>query len=171
MIYGLLYSGGVDSIVCLKLLREQGITPVLFHYQYKSLKKHYKRIKKTAKLLSPESPLYVWEVPYYQVSCNDFGDLFVHLGDKNYVEPSCCVDKLAIGYFEKDVMDNKYLHKGDNVWTGQAVKYLIKNSKIYLPIQKLTKKQIEKKWKTLPKEVRINTLTSSRGKNGEWIVI
>lgn len=167
MLYGLLYSGGVDSIVCLKMLHDQGITPVLFHF-HDSLKTHLKDVKKTAKLISPQSQLYIWTVDDYQAYLRGFnGNYYIQLNRKPDFDPCSLVDKLVVGYYEKDVDKTHPVSKGA-VRMRKGIKYLSKNPKIVLPLRKLNQKQIEKIWKTLPKKARIRTLTTTRKPNGEW---
>jgi hypothetical protein len=169
MIYGLMYSGGVDSIVCLKLLRDQGITPYLIHFQYDSLKRYFKRVKKTAKILSPDSKIYVWDVDYYQACTWIDGNYHIKLSDKINFYPADYFDKLIIGYFEGDIPS--YPIDRGKIGMKEGIQYLLKNPKIILPLRFMSKTEIERIWKTLPLEVRVNTLTSSRKSNGEWITI
>ena len=57
----LMFSGGVDSTLCLHHLVEQGITPFLVHFKTKKLRRRHERmIRRVARHLSPRSPYYVF---------------------------------------------------------------------------------------------------------------
>jgi hypothetical protein len=169
MIQALMFSGGVDSIVCLKMLQEQGIIPILFYCESDIYREcHWsKSIKKTAKLLSPKSQLYIFDVKEYKAFITGNGDYGITLKDGTIFYPYKCVDKLIVGFFEKDI-DKKHPIKKGNVGMKEAIRVLNKNPKLEFPLRHLARTKIERIWKTLPLEVKKNTLTTSRKPNGIW---
>jgi len=172
MIYVLLYSGGIDSVLCLKLLREQGIIPYIFHFKtWKLIRKHEHMIRKTARLLSPESPFYVFETKTENYKALwGRGEYHVFLDNNGRtLRPLDYGDKVVIGYTGYDSNDGRR--------RLQTQVLTIKESEFYdypyvFPLANMRKSQILQMFMDLPKEVRVNTVSSTRFKDkGEWTVV
>jgi len=112
-----MFSGGVDSVVCLHKLVKQNIIPVLIHFKTGKLNsRHERQIKQIAKQLSPESPFYrfdtyqngyyaTWNLgssPYYSIRWK------LHGKNKIFV-PHSIADVVVLGYTRWIYYD--YYHK------------------------------------------------------------
>lgn len=164
---GLMYSGGVDSVVCLKKLVEKGITPILFHVRtWKINKTKERKIRRNARRLSPKSPLYVWKpriIDYcaspsknhiYKIQLDETYDTFLY--------PLDYVDKLVLGYFREYGKGRR--RKGE-VALGQ--KQFIKECAIYhhpiiIPLSKMTGREVDTEFLKLPPKVQQDTVSSTR---------
>jgi hypothetical protein len=165
---GLMYSGGVDSVLCLKLLKEQGITPVLFYVKTRKLtKKHVAMAKRNAKRLSPKSPFYIIKTYTldYNASWKNQYDYCVYLDEwadnKHSFKPLEHVDKVAIGYFR---CIGGRRAKGE-IGFGQPefIKWAsIYKPEIILPLKDKTGKEIDKIFSELPLEIQRDTVSSTR---------
>ena len=168
-----MYSGGVDSILCLKWLRDHDIVPALFHFKTLKLKRRHERmIRKTAKILSPESPFYV-----FKTKTNDFnaywarGEYGVWLTDKRaeiVLIPQYYGDIVVIGYTGYDSNDGRC--------KLPTQKLSIEETKIYgfpfmFPMAGIRKSQINQLFDELPRMIRENTVSSTRFFKGEWEVV
>jgi hypothetical protein len=165
---GLMYSGGVDSIICLKLLVEQNIIPILFHVKTAKMNQRHERCaKRNAKRLSPKSPYYTVKTHTldYNASWTVKQSYFIYLDEWASMESCFCpmkyVDKLAIGYFRS--IGGKRA-KGE---TGLGQPELIKwvetyNPPIILPLKDKTGKEIDKMFAQLPLEIQKDTISSTR---------
>lgn len=172
-IYILLYSGGVDSVLCLKKIIERGITPFLFHFRTKKLTdRHERMIKRSARLLSPESPLYVFktETDDYEAT-HDWGDLsnyeiYMRKGKKcEYFVPLDYGDFVIIGYMrqvysiglgidsrrEFDCVARKFI--------DFAKKF---NTPFIFPLADYHRWEVDEEFKALPLNIRENTVSSTR---------
>jgi hypothetical protein len=160
MITGLMFSGGVDSLVCLKLLREQDVTPVLFHVADYPLNIE-RKIRRAAKLVSPKSPYYVWgkaedykaSYCFKRLSCK--ADYEVYFDSERKTVPVCFsdyVDRLVLGYFKRD---NKSMYR-------TIKECLPRFNNLVFPLADYSVREIDSIWMKFPDEVKINTFSSSR---------
>lgn len=168
---GLMFSGGVDSVVCLSELVKQNITPVLFVFQtWKMSKVVLKKIKFIAKTLSPKSPLYVYKprtIDYH--ACFVFRSVdkksyFIHMDEygNDYFYPLRFVDKLVLGYVGRESIGRRA--KGE---LGLAQPEFITKATNYkmpfiFPLGNKTTRDVDKIFKELPEEIRKNTVSSTR---------
>ena len=166
----LLYSGGVDSVVCLKILVDHGIVPKLLHFRTTKLTdEHEKMIKETSRTLSPKSVLMIVETETkdYEASWND--DWYaIKIKDDEMFYPEQFAEVIFIGYFrDSGILDtDSSVKKLGRVPYGQTSfinRALKKAQKFRFPLEYMTCKEIDALWKKLPENVRKNTLTSTRG--------
>lgn len=169
MIYILMYSGGVDSILCLKMLRDQGITPFLFHIKTQKLKRRHERmIRKTARLLSPESPFYVWETKTrnYTASWGKNGEYHVFLTKNNVtLMPQNMADIIVMGYTGWDSNDGRRKLRNQTMLLKQSRE---RGFPFMFPLADMRKTQVNQLFNQLPIEIRMNTVSSTRFFKGEW---
>lgn len=167
MIYLLLYSGGVDSILCLKRLVEKGIVPYIFHFWTKKLNKtHEKMIRKTARLLSPKSPFYVFKTDTYdyeaRIAGQFLGDYEIIIDDDEDFIPIQHADYIVIGYakYIYPYKDEKYKYKS---LQQQFIEHCRIIQLPYLfPLASYTRDELDEEFMNLPEEVRMNTVSSTR---------
>jgi hypothetical protein len=164
---GLMYSGGIDSVLCLKLLVEQNVTPIIFHVKTTKLTRNHERAaRKNAKVISPMSPYYTIKTHTldYNAAWTTKQKYFVYLdewaNEDDSFKPLEHVDKIAIGYFRNV---GKRI-QGD---TGIGQPEIIKTSGIYnlpmfFPLKDKTSKEIDKMFSELPLEIQKNTVSSTR---------
>lgn len=169
MIHILLYSGGVESILCLKMLRDKGITPFLFHFRTKKLKpKHEKMIRRTAKLLSPKSPLYIFETKTddYLASYSTNGEYHVHLNKRGTtMMMQKYGDVIIVGYTGYDSMDGRRKLRTHFHGSGFLKRQFL------FPLLGKRKSKISNLFKQLSDEVRQNTVSSTKFYRGDWAVV
>jgi hypothetical protein len=168
---GLMFSGGVDSVVCLSELIKQGVTPKLFLFQtWKMRECHIKQIKRNARRLSPKSQIYVFKprtidyIASWKTRCDSkkFYGVAMDEYDKNFFHPLELVDKLVIGYVDHNIRGKH--RKGE---IGLAQPELMNYATLYkypliFPLSGKTTRQVDELFKTLPKEVQENTISSTR---------
>lgn len=168
-----MYSGGVDSILCLKWLRDHGIIPVLFHFHTgKTKRRHERMIRKTAKLLSPESPYYVWKIKTsgYHVFWAENGEYHVKMNDRG---PICTFMPqvygiVVIGYTGYDSNDGRRKLRTQSAFIKLCERC---NYPFVFPLANVQKSQINQLFEELPKVIRENTVSSTRFFKGEWEVV
>ena len=163
--YILLYSGGVDSVLCLWKLVKNGIIPHILHFRTQKLSdEHEKMIKKTAKSISPNSPYHIIEtktVDYQAVGAEEPYAYEVLIDDNDdfskSVFPAMLGDIIVIGY-----------HKGDECPTQIVfINYCEKHKTPYVfPLANLTRKQIYDAFMQLPEKIRKNTVSTTRCYDG-----
>ena len=168
-IYILLYSGGVDSVLCLKKLVERGITPFIFHFRTTKLKKvHEKMIRKTARLLSPNSPFYVFNTKtkdYEAVSpVNDLARYSVRINRRKEFFPLEHGDYVVIGYtgwvYRYDKNMRSCRGRGRQI---DLIRLSEKHSLPFIfPLAHHTRKQIDEEFGKLPQIIKENTVSSTR---------
>jgi len=170
-----MYSGGIDSVLCLKLLREQGIIPFLFHFHTgKTRRRHERMIRKTAKLLSPESPYYVWKVKTsgYHAFFSPNGEYHVKMNDKGPVVtlmPKDYGDIVVIGYSGYDSNDGRYKLPNQYAFIKECKK---RGSPFMFPLAGMRRRQVLEMFNKLPEEIRKNTVSSTRFRDkGDWTVV
>jgi len=166
-IYLLLYSGGVDSILCLKKLIDKGITPFIFHFWTRRLKKiHEKMIRKTARALSPKSPFYV-----FKTNTDNFGHglwdnhkYYVEMTNHFRIFPIWHGDFIVTG-----VMKHIYEYGEGNQGYNRN-RWIIKKCEIYnlpylFPLADYTREQTDQEFQQLPLNIRQNTVSTTRNYN------
>jgi len=174
-IYLLLYSGGVDSILCLKKLIDKGIVPYIFHFWTTKLKKkHEKMIRATARLLSPKSPFYVfrtstenfehgWNDVYYKywVLISEFFNNYLTIYPIDYAD-----------YVVTGIMKHIYVcAENHQMYNGSGNnKEIIERLRIYnfpyiFPLANYTRKQADQEFQQLPLNIRQNTVSTTRNYN------
>lgn len=180
-IYLILYSGGVDSVLCLVKAVEQGIIPFIFHFHTQKLNKtHERMIRKTARLISPDSPFYVFEtktVGYraradyppdvcYEV-CIDDPD-----GKGKRLNPLDHADYVIIGYtkwlYPKRKGRMRPIKKHQNTFINGCKKF---GSPFIFPLADYTRNQIDEEFKKLPLEIRKNAVSTTRYYDGDWRIV
>jgi hypothetical protein len=169
---GLMFSGGVDSVVCLSELVKQGITPNLFVFQtWKMKASHLKQIKQNAKRLSPKSQIYVYKprtidyIAGWQTIASDKKVYFVHLdeySDGEFFYPLRLVDQLILGY-----VDHECKGRRANGELGRAQPQFIKhciqhNYPIVFPLIGKTTREVDELFNKLPEDIKKNTVSSTR---------
>jgi 3'-phosphoadenosine 5'-phosphosulfate sulfotransferase (PAPS reductase)/FAD synthetase len=166
---GLMYSGGVDSVLCLKMLREQEITPVLFYIKTTKLKrKHIQSARRNAKRLSPKSPFYIIRphtLDYNAVWDSKTLDYYVYLDEWANKEaafhPLQYVDKIAVGYFR--CIGGKRAKGETGIGQPELIKFVrTYNLPIILPLKEKTGKEIDKMFSELPLDIQQDTVSSTR---------
>jgi len=174
-IYLLLYSGGVDSILCLIKLVEQGITPFLFHFRTKKLTKtHEKMVKKTARLISPDSPLYVYETKTvgFRAVTPDLMNYEVCLedpdGEGKTMKPLDHANYVVIGYTKYVYTKIRPLLKAKMIQQRFIKSCKEFNLPFIFPLADYTRKQTDKEFSQLPLEIRENTVSTTRYYEGDW---
>lgn len=168
---GLMFSGGVDSIVCLSELVKQGIVPKLFLFQtWKMKQAHVNQIKRNARRLSPKSQIYVYKprtIDYvagwqegtenkkvYHVCLNEYHD--------KYFYPLRLVDKLVIGYVDRQPKGRRA-----NGELGRAQPKFIKYCTLHkypvlFPLIGKSTREVDELFNQLPAEVKKDTVSSTR---------
>lgn len=174
-VYILLYSGGVDSILCLKWLVERGIAPFIFHFKTRKLKRYHERmIRKTARMISPESPFYVFitKTMNYKALWSKNGEYHVLLNDKG---PKISMllkdygDIIVIGYTGYAPNDGRRRLSTQKLTIEQTKEY---GFPYVFPLANMRSSEIYKLWKSLPREIRNNTVSSTRFlKSDEWTLV
>jgi len=169
-IYILLYSGGVDSVLCLKKVVEQGIIPFIFHFRTKKLtNKHEKMIRKTARLLSPKSPYYVFYTNTYSYEAwHEWGDLSRYEIRRNdgkksvYFNPIKHGDYVIIGYM-RHVYSYNNNRREFNCTGKKFIDFSKKfNPSFIFPLADYHRWEADEEFKTLPLNIRMNTVSSTR---------
>lgn len=170
-----MYSGGIDSVLCLKLLREQGIVPLLFHFHTgKTKRRHERMIRKTAKLLSPESPYYVWKTKTsgYHAFFAKNGEYHVKMNDRGKVVtfmPEVVGDIIVIGYTGYDSNDSRYKLPNQAFFIETCKRH---NHRFMFPLAGMRRRKVLEMFNKLPEEVRKNTVSSTRFRDkGDWTVV
>jgi len=170
----LMFSGGVDSVVCLHELVKQGITPKLFFFQtYKVKKKHIDVVRQNAKRLSPNSEFYTFKPRtidfiagwmHRETAKKSYFVYMTEYEDKNTLfYPLQYCDKLVLGYVGKEPKGRR--RKGE---LGLAQTKLIKQCRTYhyknilLPLAEKTTREVDEIFKSLPEEVQKDTLSTTR---------
>jgi hypothetical protein len=168
---GLMFSGGVDSIVCLSELVKQGLIPKLFLFQtWKMKDSHVKQIKRNAKRLSPKSQIYVFKprtidyIGSWRERCDSkkFYDVAMDEYGHNFFCPLELVDKLVIGYVDHEVRGKR---KDGEIGLAQPtlMNYAIQYKyPLMFPLRGKTTREVDEMFKQLPKEVQENTVSSTR---------
>jgi len=168
---GLMFSGGVDSIVCLSELVKQGIVPKLFLFQTWKMKNyHVQQIKRNARRISPNSQIYVFKprtIDYcatWETRCDskDFYSVSMDEYCKHRFYPLELVNKLVIGYVDHEIRGKR--RKGEiglaqPMLMNYAVQY---RYPLIFPLRGKTTRQVDEMFKALPIEVQKNTLSSTR---------
>lgn len=166
----LLYSGGVDSVLCLWKLVRQNIIPFIFHfYTWKLTKEAEKKIRKNAQVISPESPYYVFRphtIDY--LACKSEKYVYgIHMDEiaKKRFYPIQYGDVVVIGYLKK-YGRGKRIH-GDR---GVPQREFIRKCERYgwpflFPLSKLTAREIMNKFYSLPEDIQKNTVSTTRHYN------
>ncbi len=167
----LMFSGGVDSVVCLHELVNQGIVPKLFFFRtYKVRDKHVALVRRNAKRISPESEFYVFSprtIDYcacwqrretakrtYYIAMDEYG--------VNYFFPLNYCDVLVLGYVDRQPQGRK---KGE---TGRAQPEVMKHCLIYhadaflFPLMGKTTRDVDQIFDSLPEDARRDTLSTTR---------
>jgi len=169
---GLMFSGGVDSTVCLAELVKQGIIPKLFIFQtWKMKQSHVNQIKRNAKRLSPKSPIYVYKprtidyIASWQKVASDKKVYYVDLTE--YPDGECFyplrfVDRLVLGYVDHECRGKRA--KGE---LGRAqpefVKHCIQHKfPITFPLIGKSTREVDELFNQLPEEVKKDTVSSTR---------
>ena len=168
----LMFSGGVDSIVCLHELVKQGITPKLFFFQtYKVKKKHVEIVKRNAKRISPNSEFYVFKprmIDYcggYSLHDRAEKSYFIHMHEQDSLPefyPLRYGDKVVLGYVDKEPKGRR--KKGE---LGLAQKEFVHhcvnhNFPFVFPLLNKTTREVDEIFKSLPVEVQKDTLSTTR---------
>lgn len=168
----LLYSGGVDSVLCLKLLRDCKITPTLLHFRTTKLTdEHEAMIMRNVERLSPDSPILVTKtktVDYIICQNNTTKDLDemygVHmLEDKTYFYPAKLADFIYVGYYRINDLPSGIEPDLTPKDFDEVIDIFHANPKFRFPLEFFTRLQIDKLFLKLPKEVRADTISSTRG--------
>jgi len=169
---GLMFSGGVDSVVCLSQLVKQGVTPKIFLFQtWKMKQSHVDQIKRNARRLSPKSQIYVYKprtIDYiatwektaldkdvYRVRLTEYRD-----GKEFY--PLRLVDRLVIGY-----VDHQPKGRPANGELGRAQPEFIKHCTdhkypILFPLIGKSTREVDELFNLLPETVKKDTVSSTR---------
>jgi hypothetical protein len=170
----LLYSGGVDSMVCLKRLVKKGIVPFIFHFHCKKLTiRHEKMIRKSAKILSPKSPFYVFETKTIGFdafwSRNASKTMFgINVGKNGLDKIAFCpfqyADILVVGY-----------HKYRGRFRKNAVRIIPQGQKDFIiwckkcrlpfmfPLERYRPTQIDREFERLPMKLKKLAISTTRG--------
>lgn len=171
MIEALMYSGGVDSVLCLKMLAEQGKNPFLFYMQTYKLKDiHVEMAKKIAKILSPKSPLYIFKpftINYNAIfdEHNRYVILMNELHHEKVFNPLDIADKIYIGYFAKagkypkECEDVKLYPCGQERCIELIKKYQLP---IEFPLENMRLSQLDKMFNELPDNIKNLVVSSTR---------
>lgn len=164
-----MFSGGVDSTLCLDLLVNEGATPNIFHFRTTKLNgDHEKRIRKIVRLLSPKSPYYTFRswckdysahmdesFPYYAVRWR-------HHGKRKWFEPLMYVDNVVLGY-------TRWLywtHEDQRAYRGNQ-RVFIKNCEMNnlpfrFPVCKLKRPELDAMFMAMPVKIRQLVVSSTR---------
>lgn len=168
---GLMFSGGVDSVVCLHELVKQGIVPKLFFFAtYKVKKKHIAQVKRNAKRISPDSEFYVFHprtIDYLAGwSKGDRGakSYFIHMDehDERCFYPLRYVDKLVLGYVSRQPKGRR--RNGElGLAQPKFIKHCVNHEfPMVFPLVGKSTREVDLIFKSLPKEVQEETLSSTR---------
>jgi hypothetical protein len=166
-----MYSGGVDSVLCLKHLVDHGITPILFYIKtWKLQKKHENQSRKIARILSPQSPYYIFRprvIDYNAFIGKDTKKYAVHFDEINeeYFYPIDYADFVVLGYFGRTNKGRRYKNDG-----GLDQKKIIKFFKTYqlpyiFPLKNYTNRQAYLEFRKLPKQIQELTVSTTRWYN------
>jgi hypothetical protein len=165
----LLYSGGVDSMVCLKRLVKNGIVPFIFHFKVQKFKrKHERMIRKSAKLLSPKSPFYVFETGTIGFQARYGGKkrgrytYTVKVGKKDF-NPLEYADKIVVGYHKYAGRFRKGVHivpQGQKEFIGWVKKHRLR---ITFPLENYTPYKIDREFEKFPVKLQKLAISTTRG--------
>jgi len=165
-----MFSGGVDSTVCLEKLVRQGIKPILFYFHTDKmlLKSFGRKIREIARYLSPSSPFYTFwthsysptwleHYPYYAVRLK-------HNGKNKWLYPLNLADKVAIGY----TRFLYYYDEGCSEFRGSTQEKFIEFCKLYklpylFPLADMRRKEVDVLFQELPEYVKERVVSTTRG--------
>lgn len=164
--YLLMYSGGVDSLLCLKQLYEEGIAPIIVHVKTKKLTSYLERkIKRNAKNISPKSPYYVYNAYtknyfafYAPTKCLIHGHpmvYYVTLIGRHVLIPQQMANKIVLGYSKKDGI-------GDSVSRFLKACKQYKINDFILPLAEKLHEDCMNEWLKFSEQIRKNTVSSTR---------
>ena len=162
-------------MVCLKRLVKKGIVPFIFHFHsQKFTQKHERMIRKSAKILSPESPYYVFETKTigFDAFWNEgtsnrmYG---INIGkdgfDKTAIFPLEYCDVLVIGYHRYSGRFSKKL-KQRIVPKGQKriIDWVKEHHLPFMfPLEKYRPTQIDREFERLPMKLKKLAISTTRG--------
>jgi hypothetical protein len=167
----LMFSGGVDSVVCIHELVKQGFVPKLFFFRtYKVKDSHVRLVRRNAKRLSPNSEFYIFSprtidfLASWQSHATAKHAYFVHMDEyeANYIYPLRYCDRLAIGYVNRECKGRR---KGE---TGRAQPEFMKQCLIYhrdaflFPLLGKTTREVDQIFNSLPEDVKRDTVSTTR---------
>lgn len=177
MITILMFSGGYESVVCLKRLVDEGVTPSLFHFKTKKFNNENERmIRKVTRIISPDSPYYIfnsyqtgyhaflewhsssgYDYPYYGIN-------YKHHGKDKYFYPLLYGDRIVLGYtrwvYDDVNMDNRLCYKRyQNKFIDDCNKL---NLPFVFPLADMRRPQIDRELNSLPEIIKDNVISSTR---------
>ena len=166
-----MFSGGVDSVVCLNELVKKGIVPKLFFFAtYKVKKKHVKQIKRLAKLVSPDSELYVFYphtidfLAAWQRGERDKKTYYIHLDetDDKFFYPLCYVDEVVLGYVDKQPRGRRA--NGElGLAQPKLIRYCLNHKMSFVfPLVGKSTREVDNLFDSLPEQVKKLTLSTTR---------
>ena len=167
-----MFSGGVDSIVCLSELVKQGKVPVLFIFQtWKMRKSHLQQIKRNAKRLSPKSPIYVYKprtidyIAGWRKIAEDKKVYYIHMDEYNDGKcfyPLRLVDELVLGYVDHECRGrraNGELGRAQPEFVNHCVAH---KYPVIFPLLGKTTREVDELFNKLPAEIKKATVSSTR---------
>lgn len=171
----LLYSGGVDSIVCLNRLVKKGIVPLLWYFKEKDFK-YARQVRRTAKLLSPKSMFLSFDVKEYdafwtpQRGCPKEKRYGINFRKGKALYPMDFAKIVVVGY-------HKYMNRGPirGICFKGVCRHIPRGQKEFIewsrrlrlslrfPLARYTPHQIEAEFAKLPENIRRLVVTDTRG--------
>lgn len=177
----LLYSGGVDSMVCLKRLVRHGIVPFLFHFRCKKFtNEHERMIRKSARTISPKSPFYVFKPDTIGFDAfwnhrKDHEMYGINMGNgKKPFYPLNYCDVLLVGYHRYTAKFRKravrITPKGQKEIIDWVNKHRIKFH-LKFPLENYHVWEIDREFKRFPRKLRKLAISTTRGyfKEGAFV--
>lgn len=161
----LLYSGGKDSLLCLKHLVDEGHDPTILHFQTKKISDYYERLIR-------RNAMRIHRTPYYYV---------IKTETENYNAAYSYETGLYSVYLDEEEENSIYPHEyGDPVYIGlvasdnKSMKEGIRFLQIYrperyrFPLGDSKFSKIIENWEELPIEIRRDTISSTVMNFEEW---
>lgn len=170
MITVLMFSGGVDSTLCLKFLVDRGEVPFLFYVKTEKLKrKHMIKARRIAREISPDSTFYVFESTerdYRALYEDEYPYYYIRMkrsGKDKFLSPLLFADKVVLGY------NNWIYYTEDNQrkFRGKTQRAFIKFIRKYslpfeLPLINISRPHIDKQLDVLSQHIKENIVSSTR---------
>jgi hypothetical protein len=165
MIRILLFSGGVDSTIVLKRLAGDGIVPIIFHcYPEYFTKAHERNVRKLARLISPKSPYYIFQMKRFRPSfLYDYPYYEIPISDDESLCPLHYGDEVIIGYSRwiYYIFPNHRFHRGA---TQQLfIDYVrLLDLPFRFPLADMRRTQLDAEFATLPHSLQALAVSDTR---------
>lgn len=159
----LMYSGGVDSVICLKKLVDVGITPMIFHIEERGGSTYERMARRIASILSPKSFYYTFYTSeFVAVSDEDMTQYSVKLGKEGYLYPLDYADCVVLGFCKWIYDFHKSRYRGKKLQQKFMEKCAKENLPYIFPLKNMTRKQVDEEFRKLPNEIIKNTISDTR---------